>query len=435
MREDLSAWERRFIRAIAPAYSDKITSWLEAQPRILESQKFTQTNRFAVFLISAVRAIKLAVEVLKAHSGKALDTDAAIFYEKDPASIEKRIAFLEDNEPDTAFAGVSYNNSVRTVPDASFTFRVLPLLLGTIFASAFRAPSRLTPHLVRIVRTCLLALDRVEASTANQLYLFRISRVETPFVAAFLKEHGIGVHLVASSTPLSFYQRVLIGDSLKACHPYQLDEFQYYRQLGICNSCELWSPETFHRIKEYYAGRSLEEHFETIGVYTQGAQLRDRLGTYAKGFAAKAIRRETELLQMVAFYARAYRDVSFVVFPHPMERRHYARTGDHQFDRLARFPNISVDLQDAADSTLQFDRVGLGITTLSSIGFERISLGLRTIFYVSELEYINWDIESPYHRLFFAEREVFLSALDAIRRLTHGQFIRRFFGHGSLRVL
>lgn len=424
----ITSLEHRFVQSIIRTYRDEVENWLEEKPNLLESQKFTQRNRFAVLFISMLRYLKLTIELLVAHFGAVPQSDEIIFYEKDPKSMEKRARFLEWNKPEMQFSGVSYHDAIRSIPDTRFVWRIMPLLLGIILASVLYRPSRLTPHLVRVVRTCLLTFDRAYASKAKTIYLFRVYRIETPFVSAFLKERGIEVHLVASSSPLSFYHRVLIGDSLKVCHPYQVDEFQHYGQLGTCQSCELWSPETFYRLEAHYKGRSLDEHFDTVGVYTQGALLRDRLGTLNKEFASKAIERETELLEMVSAYAKDHPRVQFIVFPHPMERRHYSETGEHQFEGIVRLPNVTVDFSSAKDSTLQFDRVGLGLTTLSSIGFERIYIGLRTIFYVSDLEYINWDVRSPYHQIFFTEQKSFLSAIDVIRKITHRQFMNRYFG-------
>jgi hypothetical protein len=429
---DLTSLEHRFVQGITRTYRDEVANWLEEQPNLLESQKFTQKNRFAVLVISLFRYLKLAVELLVAQFSTVLQSDAIVFYEKDSRSVEKRVRFLEWNKPDTQFNGVFYDNTIRSIPDTRFVWRIMPLILGIIFASVLHKPSRLTPHLVRIVRTCLLTLDRAYASKTKTIYLFRIYRIETPFVSAFLKERGIKVHLVASSSPLSFYHRVLIGDSLKVCHPYQVDEFQHYGQLGTCQSCELWSPETFYRLESHYKGRALDEHFNTVGVYTQGALLRDRLGTLNKVFATRAIKRETELLEMVSAYAKGHPDIQFIVFPHPMERRHYSETGEHQFESLAGLPNVTVDFSNAKDSTLQFGRIGLGLTTLSSVGFERIYIGLRTIFYVSDLEYINWDIRSPYHQIFFTEQKSFLSSIDVIRKTTHHEFMKHYFDGGFI---
>lgn len=432
---DLALLEHRFVCSITHTYHNVVENWLETQPDLLESQRFTQKNRFAILLISVLRYLKLTIELLVAYFGIIPRTDAIVFYETDPRSVEKRGQFLEWNVTGIQLNGVSYDDKIRSVPDARFVWHIMPRLLGVILASALYRPSRLTPHLVRIVRTCLLTFSQAHASATRTIYLFRIYRIETPFVSAFLKERGIRVHLVTSSAPLSFYHRVLIGDSLKVCHPYQVDEFQHYAQLGTCQSCDLWSPETFYQLEAHYKGQSLDEHFNTVGVYTQGAFLRDRLGTLNKDFATKAIRRETELLEMVVVYARGHPDIQFILFPHPMERRYYSETGEHQFDSIVRLHNVTVDFSNATDSTLQFDRVGLGLTTLSSIGFERIYIGLRTIFYVSDLEYINWDIKSPYHKTFFTGQDDFLLAIDTVRKMSHSEFMNYYFGHLFYRSL
>jgi hypothetical protein len=409
-------------------YRGVVERRLEAQSTIQESQKLTQRNRFAVLLISLLRYVKLTLELLGARVRHAPQTDAILFYEDNPEALANRVRFFEWNRPNIPFEGVSYEDKLCAIPNARDVWRVMLWLLGIVLISVLYKPSQLTPHIVRVVRVSLLTLSRVHASTSKTIYLFRIYRIETPFVSAFLKERGIQVHLVASSSPLSAHNRILIGDSLKVCQPYQVDEFQYYRQLGACESCELWSPETFYQLEARYKGLAIDEHFDTVGIYTQGLLLRDRLGTLNKDFATGAVRRETELLEMVAAFAKNHPDVRFIIFPHPMERRHYKKMGEHQFDRLVGASNIEIDFSNTADSTLQFDRVGLGVTLLSSIGFERIYLGFRTIFFASDLEYINWDIESAYHRIFYSESDTFLSAIDTVRSMSHVEFMNRYFG-------
>ncbi|MDY7075434.1 MAG: hypothetical protein SXV54_00790 [Chloroflexota bacterium] len=424
----LTLIEQCFTRAMTKTCWDVVERRLEAQSKVLKSKKLTQRNRFVVLFINLLRYFTLIVELLGAYSRPAPQADATIFFEYNPESFAKRSQFLEWNMPDTRFKGVSYDDKICAIPNGRFVWRVMLWLLGTILVSVLYRPSQLTPNLVRVVRTSLLTFSLARASTSKTIYLFRLYRVETSFVAAFLKERGIRVLLVASSALLSFDNRVLIGDSLKVCHPYQVDEFRHYRHLGTCESCELWSPETFHQMETRYKDLVIDEHLEIMGVYTQGCRLRAQLGTLHKDFAAGAIRREAELLEMVLTFASSHSDVHFIIFPHPMERRHYKKTGEHQYGKFFETANVEIDLSDATDSTLQFDRVGLGLTTWSSIGFERIYLGFRTIFYVSDLEYINWDIQSPYHKIFFAGQDAFLSAIDAVRKMTHREFMNHYFG-------
>jgi len=425
-----SNWiERWFIRVMTHTYPDLVERRLEASSKILESQKITQKNRWVILVISLLRYINLIIEFLIAHFRPAPQTEALLFWEIYPQEIVGRLKFLKWNKPNAEFESVSYADKLCFVPNILPVWRIMFRLLITILVSALYKPSQLTPHLVRIVRTTLLTFGRAYASTNKTIYLFEIYRIETPFVAAFLMEHGIRVHLIASSAPLSFDNRILIGDSLEVCDPYQVDEFAYYRSMGTCKSCELWSPETFYRLEARYKGLTIDNHFDTIGVYTSGILLRDQLGSLNKEFAAKAIEREIELSNMVAAYARDHPEINVIIFPHPMERRHYHKTGEYPFSKHFKVSNIEVDLSGVGDSTLQFDRVGLGLTNFSSIGFERIHLGFRTIFYVADLEYINWEIESPYHQIFFTERAAFLSAIDQVRQMPHHDFMNHYFGH------
>jgi hypothetical protein len=419
--------ERSFVRAMTTGLSEIVEKRLRAQSRILESQHFWQKNRLAVLLISLVRYVQLCVELIGARFRPVRQIDGVLFYENDQRSVDTRRRYLQWRNPGTQFVDLSYADKIASIPDRCFVWRVMPRLLFAILLSICYPPSQLTSALVRIVRVCLLTFSRACSSTSQTIYLFRIYRIETPFVAAFLQERGITVHLVASSSPLSFHNRILVGDSLKVCHPYQLDEFAHYRTLGACEHCDLWAPETFHELEPHYQDRLIEENPGIIGVYTQGFRLRDELGTLHPDFAVSAVRREDELLDVVTEYAENHPHVRFIVFPHPLERRHYKASGQYQFVRLADLSNVEIDFSTESNSTKQFNRVGLGLTVLSSIGFERIYLGFRTIFYVSDLE-INWDIQSAYHQIFFTDRGTLLAAMDETRVMTHREFMIHYFG-------
>lgn len=423
----IGAIEQAFIRAITTDFSDIIERRLRSQSKILESQHFLHRNRFAVLLVGLVRYVQLVIELLRARLRPVQQSNGVLFYEYTKASLDMRRRYLEWQTPDTQFIGLSSADTITALPDWRFVWRLMFRLLTTILLSIRYPATQLTSALVRIVRACLLIFSRASASTSRTIYLFRIYRIETPFVAAFLRERGITINLVASSSPLSFHNRILIGNSLKICHPYQIDEFEHYRALGACEHCELWAPETFYELQPYYQHRPIEENPGVIGVYTQGFRLRDELGTLHPDFAVGAVRREDELLDIVTEYATNHPHVQFVVFPHPLERRHFKASGQYHFPQLAELPNVKIDFSTESNSTKQFDRVGLGLTVLSSIGFERISLGFRTLFYVADLE-VNWEIQSTYHKIFFTTRDTLLTALDENRTLTHCEFMARYFG-------
>jgi hypothetical protein len=426
----LSFAERKLVKIVAGSYADVVERRLAAQSQTLQSQRLTQRNRFVVLAINLFRLAHLALQLAVAHSHFNRVTDADIFLEINHESFDKRIQYLDWNAPGRRFEGVSYNDRLLSAGNRYPLWRILFWLSAAILLSVFRPPSQLTSNLVRVVRTCLLAYSRARSSTTRTIYLFRIYRIETPFVAAFLMERGIVVHLVASSSPLSAHNRVLIGDSVKLCHPYQIDEFAFYQDLGACRSCELWSPETMFQLQPHYKNVTLSDHFDIIGLYTQGFRLREELGTLHPDFAAGAVRRERELLSMATAFAQEHPHIRLVIFPHPLERRHYRQSGQHQFGSLVGLPNVEMELSEAS-STLQFERVGLGLTLLSSIGFERIYLGFRTIFFVSDLDFVNWDISSPYHRIFFTEQDEFRAAIEKTCAMSHCRFMKRYFDGAS----
>ncbi len=66
-------------------------------------------------------------------------------------------------------------------------------------------------------------------------------------------------------------------------------------------------------------------------------------------------------------------------------------------------------------SVLSFDRVGLGLTTVSTVGFDRLHLGLRTLFFVGDSDFLDPPIPSPFQALFFTAEDEFLPAVEAAR--------------------
>jgi hypothetical protein len=379
---------------------------------------------------------QLSIELVKAAWRKPEDISGVIFFDKDPKSQAKRIAYLKHMLGDVECIGISRESKLRPLPDWFSATRTMIHLLLIILLATFDRQSRLTSSFVWITRYCFSTLGSVCSSkTENAIHLFRISSIESPFIAGYLKEHSVYVNLIASMTPLSFYNRVLVGNSLKMTTAYQCDEADYYKPLEKPATYELWAPETIHRMVEYYDGMTIDEHHNTVGVYTQGFWLRNKLGLLHPDVAQGYVKRETELIAAMLEWEKRTANTRLVIFPHPLERRHLHKTGEHQFIEALKSNQVEVDLSESNVSFLQFDRVGLGVTTLSSIGFERIHMGFRTLFFTapvgSAVRFPNLSIQSRYNDIFISKRPDLLTAVDRVRKIKHREYMNSFFGRES----
>ncbi len=426
---ELTHLDRKFIALIvrSPEHLTVIVKRLEHKSPILVDQR-QMHSRYFVFAKNVAQylalLIELVVTILKIK--RLPQCDRVIFYDSDLQTSAGRIAYLKYHLSGKEFTGVSYRSRIAAMPNLS-EIVLLATRLGVVLLQSLLKPSELGVNYIRILRTCLLVHSYVAHCPSPAVYLFRIYRTEMPFVAAYLRERGVWVHLIPSTSPLTPNNKYLVGDSLKICNPYQLDEFVRYRDSGTCKHYELWSPEEIHLLAPHYATRTIQEHCETIGLYTQGFWLRTRLGTVGRQMGEELARQEEDLIQVMLTYVQQRPDVKLIVFPHPMERRHYTKTGEYPFDSLLEHPQTEVDFS-GGNSIYQFDRVGLGVTTTSTVGFDRVYLGFRTLFYTPHSLLLDLQIPSPFNAIFLQTQDRFLALVEQVRLMGHAEFMEHFFG-------
>jgi hypothetical protein len=75
--------------------------------------------------------------------------------------------------------------------------------------------------------------------------------------------------------------------------------------------------------------------------------------------------------------------------------------------------------------------VGLGLTTVSTIGFDRVYTGYRTLFYTGNSPQIDTSVPSRFNALFFQDRELFAAAVETERLRTHAESMAAHFDAGS----
>jgi hypothetical protein len=233
--------------------------------------------------------------------------------------------------------------------------------------------------------------------------------------------------LIASTTPLAHYNRYLIGDSLKLCNPYQQDEYTHLQHNYTCRQVELWSPEDIVVLASYYTAKPKPTLSNQIGVYTQGFWLRIEMGIYEEKAGQELAEWEHDLLQIALKLVEQHHELQLVLYPHPLERRHQQKTMEHFGQLLTSQERIRIDFSDS-NSALTFDQVGLGLTTMSTIGFERLYMGFRTLFYLPPSIFLANGIPSAYNVLFCASQEELLAKIQAVRQMPHAEFMQHTFG-------
>lgn len=343
-----------------------------------------------------------------------------------------RLDYFRYNLPGQPIKLINFYSRLPALPNKHEAI-AKAVYLGIFLLRALFQPSELSREYVRTVRACLLVYGYVSGSTETAVYLFHLHRHETPFIAAYLQQHGIHVTLVSWDAPLAAHNKYLVGDTLKLCSPYQLDEFKVFQPLGNCKTADLQPLEKIHRLITYYKDQPTPHLPNHIGIYTQGYWLRTKIGKSGRGQGDQWDTQERELIDVMLIYLAAHTDVQLTIYPHPLERRYVQQTGDYAFHTLQNHPQVHVDFS-GANSMYTFNQVGLGITIMSSVGFERVYMGFRTLFYVPYVSHADFSVPSPYNTLYIRSQESLLQAVDILRPITHAEFMQNCFGKQFIQV-
>lgn len=419
----LTASDRRLVRALVPRTAEDVLTTLEERSEVLVAMGGGAAPVPRATELKA--ALVLAARVLRSVFRQAEACDS-IVVERTAASVPARLAYVACFRPGERLRAVTSTTSLAW-PGFGTATRALAALLAEVLRPGSSETSEIARRRVGIVTSCLQAAGWARRASRRQAYLFRPYRLESPIVAAFLMERGVDVGVVVGTTPMAAHLRRLVASSAVLCTAYQIDEFAALEPLGRNGAWELWGPTEIVEMQERYTEQALPDLPNVVGVYTQGFWARVEMGSIRAEDAAPHIEHERRFVEVVREYAASHPDVRIVFFPHPMERRRFRETGVHGYGLVLDLPNTSAHFE-ASNSMLAFDEVGLGLTTVSTIGFDRLHLGLRTLFFTGASDFVDTSIASPFQRLFFGEETEFLGAVERHRTQGHTEFMHDVFG-------
>lgn len=422
----LNRSDRSFIRAIAGDYAPEVEHALSAWPERLRAMCGVGEPRFGGMFRDLLR---VGAQYALAGGRRAdAGDEQVLFWERDNSVHAKRVSFLSFFAPSHTYAGVGVaSRIVRGV--ASWRSATLLVRLKLLILRPATYDSLLAEAYGRIVRDCLIAGSHAVATGATEAYVFRPYRPETPLLCAWLRRLGLRVHLVTLTTPLLPNTRSVCADDVIALNPYQLDEIAHLSAESAWPPVTLWAPQEFPQLTERYASTQRRHLPNRVALYTQGFRMRVRAGIDTEGEGTPAAEHEERLHGVMLAYLNAHPEVRLQVFPHPMERRHFRETGEHDLGELVGHPQVEVAWE-GENSLMSFDEFGVGVTTFSTVGFDRAYLGFPTLFFVRETQ-VEQGIESPYRAIFAQTEDEFTAKLDTLRASTPQQFASRLFGEAE----
>lgn len=282
--------------------------------------------------------------------------------------------------PDVAVEYVT----ARTRPARGISWRellgicgqLLPVVLGATCSS-----SELSGQYVRIAEYCLTAWSHVLASSGREAYLLRLYQQHTPVLAGFLRDRGVLVHDIAGSGLITSAELAIPADSIKLSHRFQVEQALALTASRNARTLDVWGPAELPEMEAHYGCGAGSGQANVVALYTQGWWLRKRMGTAPPEIAAAMMEVESQMWRAVAAVADSNPCVSMIHFPHPIERRHFARTGERgPWPELQR-PDVRSSYGAMSTSVADFAAADVGVAGLSDVAFDRLYMGFKTLIY------------------------------------------------------
>lgn len=245
------------------------------------------------------------------------------------------------------------------------------ILLSSVFSTnKLKAPL----HILNTVEAVnLLAL--LNKYKIKQLHFFSIYENDANLLAYVIMKCGITVNKISSEVPLQFWNKIVVADTLSLCFRYQQDEYNLYKETMFVKQIQHWVPENSFVTGKQYRSKNNAIKKDTIGFYSSGMWLREKLGRI--DLNDNAFQNEKNLFNFLVDFVSASPNYKLVVFLHPMEKKDMK-------DTMSYYKSLSdrIDIADiAVPNAEQFYNADVGVTLFSTLSYERLFWGFKTLIY------------------------------------------------------
>ena len=254
-------------------------------------------------------------------------------------------------------------------------FSVLPVFLLSFFSK-----NKLTyPLLILEIIECFVLNEILIKHKIKELFYFNIYERDSNIVACILMDRGVYVNKIPSEVPICFWNKIIVSNSLCICFPYQLDEYNLFKETIFVDQINNWGPEKILEAPDYVfkTNKNDNEPKYKIGYYSSGYWLRSIKGNVSLGDYLSV---ENELMNLLNEYSKSY-NIEIFIYLHPIElKKSNLILTKNYYSEIIRNKNIKISF-DNTPSIFSFNQIDLGISIKSTLMFERIFYGYKTLLY------------------------------------------------------
>ena len=151
----------------------------------------------------------------------------------------------------------------------------------------------------------------------KKLFYFSIHRPESNLVSYLLSSHSIKIFKILSDTPISFWNKNIIADTIILCNFYQFEEINNLKESIIVNQILLWGPENSSKL---IFNPNLSNKLNTIGFYSTASWLRKKKNKIS--LVREYFKDEEQCLKEILKYIEQNNlKLTLNILLHPIEKR------------------------------------------------------------------------------------------------------------------
>jgi len=263
-------------------------------------------------------------------------------------------------------------------------------------------------------------LKIVKKNKIDTLFYYSIYEKDSDICAIALQKAGVFVIKVSSSTPLKFWNQIIIADKLVVNTFQQLEETKVFKNTILAKEIEFWGPDETVSVFGRYTKDMYEMNKNAIGYYSSASYVRaleKDLGIYNTSSG------ESVTMTYLAEYIKTHPGIRLVVFPHPREKNEkYRQQMIEYYKRYFDGLNYTLML-DVRPSAYYFEEVNVGIAFYSSVIFERLYYGFKSMLFMPESSNVHLT-ELSNGEMCASSKEELFAKIDMFLPMTNTEYFK-----------
>lgn len=298
-----------------------------------------------------------------------------------------------------------------------FFFWGLQQALRTIFRE------RRGNHALLIATVCetTYILNILNRYNIDEVYDYLPYEVESNFLYSVFSKRGITLTKLPSAGPLSTHHSRTLADAVVITNAYHLEEIDVFGNSFRAGKILRWPPERSYKCIPKYRDSKNTAVPNTIGFYSHGQWLRNRLNHAQYGSAIE--QDEIRILHYIRNVSKEFNsEVYLYLHPRELKAEIFPETKKFYEKHLA---GISYEIKIHPDSTaMHFEEIDIAVAAFSTIVFERIYFGFKILIGTEAMP--NFPVKgSPLNNICFSDYNDFRLKIIEANGLSKEDFFKK----------